>query len=169
MTAFLPLPHIYKHAEQVLGPNGLGGKKVITWGPSHNTLGIDFAVVYSAEQRMVFMSQRAYAVTILERAGMLDCNPARTPASPGQKYTKADCPCTDEQKTTMQAKGMSKERYHSIVASLNFLVCITRDDMRFIQGKLAKYCLNPGTEHFKAMKHALRFLKGTLDYGIEFI
>ena len=159
----------HKHAEQVLGPNGLGGKKAITWGPLHNTLGIDFAVVYSAEQRMVFMSQRAYAVTILERAGMLDCNPARTPASPGQKYTKADCPCTDEQKATMQAKGMSKERYHSIVASLNFLVCITRDDMRFIQGKLAKYCLNPGTEHFKAMKHALRFLKDTLDYGIEFI
>ena len=121
----------HKQAEEVLGLNGLGGKKAITWGPLHSTLGIDFTVVYSAEQRMVFMSQRAYAVTILERAGMLDCNPARTPASPGQKYTKADCPSKDEQKASMQAKGMTKELYHSIVASLNFLVCITRDDIRF--------------------------------------
>jgi hypothetical protein len=53
--------------------------------------------------------------------------------------------------------------------SLNYLVMISRDDMRFIQGKLAKFCNNPGLEHFKAQKHALRFLKGTLDYGVEFI
>jgi hypothetical protein len=100
---------------------------------------------------------------------MLDCNPARTPASPGRKYTKTDCPTTDEQKVALRARGVTKEAYHSVVASLNFLVSITRDDMRFIQGKLAKYCVNPGEEHMKALKHALRFLKGTLDYGIEFI
>ena len=41
--------------------------------------------------------------------------------------------------------------------------------MKFVQGKLAKYCLNPGKEHFKILKHAPRFLKGTLDYGIEFV
>ena len=100
---------------------------------------------------------------------MLDCNPARTPASPGRKYTKTDCPTTDEQKAELRDRGVTKKAYHSVVASLNFLVSITRDDMRFIQGKLAKYCVNPGEEHMKALKHALRFLKGTLNYGIEFI
>jgi hypothetical protein len=158
-----------KHAEQFLGSSDLGRKKKITWGPLSSTLGIDFKVVYSADQRQVFMSQRAYAVTILERANMLDCNPARTPAVPGRKYTNADCPTTDEQKAELRARGVTKEAYHSVVASLNFLVSITRDDMRFIQGKLAKYCANPGGEHMRALKHALRFLKGTLDYGIEFI
>jgi len=44
----------------------------------------------------------------------------------------------------------------------------TRDDIRFAQGKNGKFCLNPGLAHFKALKHTLRFLKGTLDYGIEF-
>ena len=58
---------------------------------------------------------------------------------------------------------------NSIQASINFLVCVTRDDLRFINGKLAKFCTNPGEEHFKAQKHELRFLKGTLNYGIEFV
>ena len=157
-----------EHAERVLGSAGLGGRKKITWGPLESTLGVDFKLVYTAEQRIVFMSQRAYAVTILERAGMLDCNPARVPAVPGRKYTKADCPVNAEQKDELAELGPVGQSYHSIVASLNFLVCITRDDMRFIQGKLCKYCKNPGAEHARALKRALRYLKGTLDYGIEF-
>jgi len=158
-----------QHAEQVLGPAGLGSKRKITWGPLQCTLGIDFTVVYSAEMRMVFMSQRSFAVTILERAGMMDCNPARTPASAGRAYTKTDCPSTDEQKAELHSRGMTKDNFHSVQASLNFLVSITREDLRFINGKLAKFCANPGLEHFKAQKHELRFVKGTLDYGVEFI
>ena len=157
-----------EHAERVLGSAGLGGRKKITWGPLESTLGVDFKTVYTTDQRIVFMSQRAYAVTILERAGMLDCNPARVPAVPGRKYTQSDCPVNDEQKEKLAELGPVGESYHSIVASLNFLVSITRDDMRFIQGKLCKYCKNPGVEHALALKRALRYLKGTLDYGIEF-
>jgi hypothetical protein len=99
---------------------------------------------------------------------LLDCNLARTPATPGRRYTQKDCPTTDGERQELAKLGAVGESYHSIVASLNFLVSITRDDMRFIQGKLSKYCKNPGAEHARALKHALRYLKGTLDYGIEF-
>ena len=74
---------------------------------------------------------------------MLDCNPARTPAVPGRLYTKVDCATTDEQKTQLRAQGLTKERYHSVTASLNFLVEITRKDMQFVQGKMAKFCRQP--------------------------
>ena len=66
-------------------------------------------------------------------------------------------------------QGMLQAHFHSLVMALNFLVGVSREDMRFIQNKLAKYILNPGIKHFKALKHALRFLKGTLDYGVEFV
>jgi hypothetical protein len=158
-----------QHAERVLGLAGLGRTRKLTWSSLHSTLGVDFDVDYSAEKRVVFMSQRNYAVTILERAGMLDCNSARTPGVPGRAYTKAHYPVTDEQKTLLATKGLTKELYHSVTASLNFLVSITRPDMLFVQGKMAKYCSNPGQEHFDIQKHALRFLKGTLGYGIEFV
>jgi hypothetical protein len=35
-------------------------------------------------------------------------------------------------------------------------------------GKVAKFSNNPGLEHWKALKHVLRFVKGTLGYGVEF-
>jgi hypothetical protein len=148
---------------------GLARKRTITWEPLRCTLGIDFDVSYTAERRVVFMSQRAFAVTILERAGMLECNAARTPASPGRVYTKADCPATEEAKSSLRSSGHSQELYHSVQAAINFLVSITRDDLRYVNGKQAKYCANPGMEHFKGQKHELRFIKGTLDYGVEFI
>jgi hypothetical protein len=112
------------------------------------------------------MSQSSFAMTILERAGMKDANSALTPAVAGRKYTKADCPNTDEERDL--ANIFSKELYHTLTASTNFLVCGTRPDMKFIQGKLAKFTGNPGLEHQKALKYMLRFLKGTTDYGIEF-
>jgi hypothetical protein len=159
------------HADALrfFGPSGLGARRIITWGPLSNTLGVDFEVEYTPTMRRVFMSQRSFAVTILERAKMLDCNPVRTPAVPGQVYTKRDCPTTDEEKDALKADGLLQGDYHTVAASLNFLVTITRDDMRFVQGKVAKYALNPGKVHFKVLKHALRFLKGTLGYGVEFI
>ena len=115
------------------------------------------------------MCQRPYAVTILERAGMTDCNPARTPATAGRRYTKDDCPSTDEQRAELRARGMTREGYHSVQAAINFYVSTTRDDMRFINGKQAKFCADPGDEHFKSQKHECRFIKGTMDYGIEFV
>jgi hypothetical protein len=100
---------------------------------------------------------------------MSQCNPARTPAKPGQIYTKKDCAVAMEDKEKLRNQGMYQEQYHSVVQSINFLAVITRDDLKFVQGKLAKYTQNPGKEHFKILKHALRFIRGTLDYGIEFL
>jgi hypothetical protein len=125
-------------------------------------------VFHTPDKRVVFMSQRSFAATILERANMTDCKPARTPASSSRAYTKADCPVTDEEKDAMLANGRCKEVYHSMQASMNFYTSITRDDMRFINGKLAKYCANPGDVHFDGQEQELRFVKGTMDYGVEF-
>ena len=158
------------HAETFFGKQGLGAKRDITWGPLSSTLGVSFIVRYSPTKRSVFMHQAEYAATILERAGLTECNDStKTPAIPGHVYSKSDCPVTDEQKNALAAQGNTMGKYHTLVASLNFLVAITRDDMRYIQGKNAKYVGNPGRQHFSALKHQLRFLKRTLNYGIEFL
>ena len=157
------------HAERTLGPMGLGRTRQLTWGPLTHQLGIDFTVSYSATKRVVFMCQSAYTATILERAGMTNCNTVRTPATAGRRYTKDDCPSTDEERAKLSTRGLTKERYHSVQASLNFLVGTTRDDMHFINGKQAKFCADPGDEHFKSQNHQLRFLQGTRHYGIEFV
>ena len=68
----------------------------------------------------------------------------------------------------MRAAGYDQSQYCTVNASVNFLVGMTRPDLRFINGKVNKYNANPGIQHFKAQKHAQRFIKGTKHYGIEF-
>ena len=157
-----------EHAEAILGKHGLGKTRNLTWGPLKSTLGIDFKIVYTPERRTVFMSQPAYAATIMERANMQNCNAARTPAIPGFKYTKADCPATNKAKEEVLAAGYNPRKFRTINASVNFLVTMTRPDLRFSNGKVNKYNANPGIPHFKAQKHECRFINGTRNYGIEF-
>ena len=54
-----------------------------------------------------------------------------------------------------------------MTASFNFLTNITRDDLRYAEGKQMKYNADPGNVHFNDLGHQCRFLKGTLDYGVE--
>ena len=157
----------HAHAEWFFGPEGLGSDRVMTWGALENTLGIEFTVNYTSERRSIFMCQSAYASIVLDRAGMKNARPAITPAVAGRTYTRADCPTTDEQKADLAARGKTQALYHTVQASLNFLTN-TRDDLRFINGKNAKYVGNPGDEHHKSQAHELRFVAGTAHYGIEF-
>ena len=118
--------------------------------------------------KVIFMHQRDFAEEILRRAGTQDSNKVITPAIPGRKYTKDSGPKTDDERKALEETGRTKAYYHSIVMACQYLVNSTRDDLRYIQGKLAKFCSNPGAEHFDALKHQLRYLSGTRDYGLTF-
>lgn len=155
-------------AAHVFGTDGLGVGRVIKWSPLTHVLGIDFKVVYTPERRSIFMSQRPYLVTILERADMADCTTVPTPAVAGRKYTKADCPVTKEDFAKLLKAGLHKTVFLAVAASIRFAIH-TRADLLFILGKLAKFATNPGFEHWQALKRVLRFIKGTLDYGVQFL
>jgi hypothetical protein len=45
---------------------------------------------------------------------------------------------------------MTEELYHTLAASYNHLVQITRPDLQFIQGKASKYTTSPGDAHWNA-------------------
>ena len=146
-----------------------GRDRKVTWEPLSNTLGIEFVVKYDPHQRSIFMHQEQYALTVLERAGMQDCSPAKTPAVAGRNLSKTDGPATDTERAALEEKGLHQSKYRSVCAAINYLATITRDDIRFAQGKNAKYCLNPGAIHFLAQQHLLKFIKGTTQYGVEFV
>ena len=40
---------------------------------------------------------------------------------------------------------------------------------RYSQGKAAKFCQNPGDVHIQNLQHLLRFLKGSDEYGVNFV
>ena len=53
-----------------------------------------------------------------------------------------------------------------LIGSLLYLSNTTRPDLSYSVGLLARYMESPGEKHWKAAKHVLRYLRGTLTFGI---
>lgn len=87
---------------------------------------------------------------------MTGCNPVHVPMEPRLKLSKVSSnPPVD---TTL---------YRSIVGSLRYLVH-TRPDITFAVGYVSRFMESPTTEHWSAVKHILRYIAGTLNYGCRY-
>ena len=109
------------------------------------------------------LSQTQYSLKVLERFNMTECKPIGCPIARGSKLTKSMSPTTAE-----EIKEMEKVPYRSAVGSLIYLVTGTRPDLAVATGEVAKYCNNPGLQHWAAVKRILRYLKGTVNLGLLF-
>ena len=58
--------------------------------------------------------------------------------------------------------------YLNAVGAVLYLATCTRPDIARTVGVLARYSKNPGMPHWKAVKHLLRYIKGTLDYKLTY-
>jgi len=56
---------------------------------------------------------------------------------------------------------MKDKPYASAVGSLQYAQVCTRPDLAFVTGVLGRYQENPGIEHWKMVKKALRYVQGT--------
>ena len=63
--------------------------------------------------------------------------------------------------------AVSEELYRSIVGSLLYLTA-TRPDIVYASSLLARFMHCPTSKHFGTAKCVLRYIKGTLDYGLEY-
>ena len=63
---------------------------------------------------------------------------------------------------------MSKVPYAQCVGSLMYLAVATRPDIAYAVGVLSRFSVSPGPEHWKAVKHLFRYLKGTMDLKMTY-
>ena len=106
------------------------------------------------EQSGIALSQGNYARKILEKGGMLDCNPCLVPMDPKLKLSKDS-----------SAPSVNSTDYRSLVGSLRYLVH-TRPDLAFSVGYVSRFMEEPHEDHYAAVKHILRYIAGTCDWGI---
>ncbi|KAG8491907.1 hypothetical protein CXB51_015260 [Gossypium anomalum] len=104
----------------------------------------------------IFLSQRKYILDLFKRASMEKSNDSPTPMTTTCRLTAAEGPFIAD--ATL---------YRSIVGALQYVV-ITRPDIAFSVNKVCQFMHKPSELHFKAVKRILRYLQGTLDYGIKF-
>ncbi|GJW05934.1 ribonuclease H-like domain-containing protein [Tanacetum coccineum] len=102
----------------------------------------------------MFLSQRKYATEILERAHMVGCNSSRTPVDTESKLGDGGAPVSDP------------TLYRSLAGSLQYLT-FTRPDISYAVQQVCLYMHDPREPHFSALKRILRYVSGTLDYGLQ--
>lgn len=104
----------------------------------------------------ITLKQIAYAKNILEKAGMVKCNSCKYPMEPKLELTK------DE-----EGDLVNPTVYRSIIGGLRYLTH-TRPDISYDVGIVSRFIERPTVKHRQAVKHILRYIKGTIDYGLKY-
>jgi hypothetical protein len=119
-------------------------------GPLHHFLGV--SVQHQTDR--LFLTQRQFALNILERASMVDCKPILTPVDTQAKVSaKSGPPVADP------------THFRSLAGALQYLT-FTRPDIAYAVQQICLHMHDPREPHLTAMKRTLRYLRGTLDYGL---
>ncbi|WJZ88029.1 hypothetical protein VitviT2T_007363 [Vitis vinifera] len=104
----------------------------------------------------IFLSQRKYALDLLQETGMSGCQPVNTPIEKGLKL------CVEPNQVSTD-----KGRYQRLVGRLMYLA-YTRPDLAYALSVVSQYMHNPGEQHMNAVMRILRYLKNAPGKGILF-
>ena len=102
----------------------------------------------------IFLSQRAYTNHILKVFKMNDCNTIQTPMEVHLKLQRE-----------AEGKLVNSTNFRSLIGSLRYLMN-TRPAITYCVSYLSRFMDKPSSEHLVAAKRILRYLKGTVNFGI---
>ena len=131
-------------------------------------LGMQVEVEYTSRSRSIFISHKRLLKDFLEKSGYNAKAIAHTPLVPGLKISKRDC-ATPEEARRLAKAGKSTSRYQSELMVVGFAACGTRLDAKLGLRDLASVMNAPGEKHFAALDHFIRWIRGTVEHGIEFV
>nr|GEY67742.1 ribonuclease H-like domain, reverse transcriptase, RNA-dependent DNA polymerase [Tanacetum cinerariifolium] len=104
----------------------------------------------------ISIKQTGYANKILKEARMVDFNETKIPMDPGTKLIK-----------TKGGELVDATEYISLIGCLRYLLH-TRPYLSYSIGLLSRFMQEPREQHMKAIIQVLRYIKGTLNFGINY-
>jgi hypothetical protein len=107
----------------------------------------------------IFFSQGKYTVDILHRFGMLDCKSMSTPMVYNSKKLHESDSGSDL---------VDPSLYRQLIGSLMYLIH-TRPNICFAVSALSQFMSEPRQRHWIVAKHILRYLRGSIAYGLRYI
>ncbi|GMI72562.1 cysteine-rich RLK (RECEPTOR-like protein kinase) 8 [Hibiscus trionum] len=104
----------------------------------------------------IILSQGHYVEKLLKKFGYFDTKPVNTPYDANTQLKKNI------------GEPVAQSKYAQIIGSLLRLMNLTRPDIAYAVCRLSRYTHNPNYEHWSAIMKLMRYLKGTINYGIHF-
>ncbi|GAU36409.1 hypothetical protein TSUD_38770 [Trifolium subterraneum] len=104
----------------------------------------------------ILLHQKKYVKEILLKFNMLGCNPAATPIEVNLRLE------LDE-----TGENVNSTLYRQMVGSLRYL-CNSRPDLSFAVGAVSRFVESPKQSHMVAVKIILRYIQGTMEFGVLF-
>lgn len=120
------------------------------------TLSYYLGIEVAQHEDGISLKQSAYARNILIKAGMDGCNPSQYPMEPKLELTK------DE-----GATPVDPTEYRRIIGGLRYLTH-TRPDISYAVGMASHFMERPTVQHLQVVKRILRYIKGTIDFGLVY-
>ena len=108
------------------------------------------------KDKNIILTQSHYVEKILKKFNQFDCTPVSTPFEPQLKMIPNN------------GRAISQLEYARVIGSLMYAMTCTRPDIAYAVGKLSRYTSNPSLLHWHAVNRILKYLKGTMDYGIYY-
>ena len=102
----------------------------------------------------IFLGQGKYAVEILKRFRMMEC--MTTPMASNLNLL-----------SDSSSKAVDATMYRQMIGSLMYLTN-TRPNICFVVNTLSQFLTDPRQVHLIVAKHILRYLRGTIDYGLKY-
>ena len=102
----------------------------------------------------ILLSQRHYALCLLEEINLLGSKPTSVPMDPTTKLKASDRDLLQD-----------PIAYRSLIGKLLYLT-ISRPDITFVVHKLSQFMEKPNKTHTNAANHLLRYIKGSPGQGI---
>ncbi|KAM2091058.1 hypothetical protein ACFX1T_029593 [Malus domestica] len=104
----------------------------------------------------IFIHQKKYAQKLIEKFGLKECKSVATPLATNERLSKVD-----------GSEPADEGEYRQLIGSLLYLTA-TRPDVMFAASILARFMHNPTKKHMGTAKRVLRYIQGTIDFGIVF-
>ena len=124
-------------------------------GQLRSFLGIRFTLTDNG----AWLDQSGYVMHILKRFGMENSRPVCTPMAETQSVSRSE---------GNNNRIVSQMKFQEIIGCLLFLATRTRPDISIAVGILCRYSSTPLHEHWIQIKRILRYLRGTVQYGLWF-
>jgi hypothetical protein len=104
----------------------------------------------------IFLNQGKYTVEILKRFDMMECKSMNTPMEAKLKLL-----------VDTSSELIDATLYKQIIGSMMYLTNM-KPDICFAVNTLSQFLIEPRHVHLVATKHVMRYLKGTIDYGLSY-